>query len=664
MRRYLKSMAILALIAALLMGCNTIPDTPDVPEDVKEPDLSTITKLEYELHPLSISPHNFGYIAKLPFEDRFYPLNNGSWAMKSASYTVSSVDGILSGKDIQKKLAIQYVDIIDASGAMPCLNPTTSTGENNPLYGACTLAMAFDTGDLLTCLDINGKYVNHKKDDVLNDIRENWVLGELIRDNRFSRIALYQSEMTAYYYPDMFSQQGEIIPKYALFDRFTRLTEFKYCELYASGDIFLGLYVDDSNILYSDVISETGEILRSEAADLRKEYPEEKNDYEYDGLTVKRDKETKLYYYVNAKGEAVCDPAFTECTSIKNGTAVVRIANTLYLLKVKQEKTVDTDDASLLANGYQPAITPYKGDLSKCTSITYKLFRLTADPNYEKAYYDLARKKPTSVYFNDCFYPLANGCWAYVNNFLGVSPIGDEYKQPVNMEMQIIYPDGSMPHTYRLTASGNPNPLYRQFTMAMALDTGELLSCSGIDERCIDLKPSDSLGDTEERWVVGDLIRDNRFSRIANWNRSMEPAYQKQLITGQKVAPTYALFDRFERLTEFKYRELYASKGVFIGLYYDEDGNIHSDVLSETGEVLRSWPTDIRPTYPEEKNNYGFDGLTVAIDRFETGLLYYKNAYGKAVCEPAFTYCTNIKNGTAIVMIKDELYMLVVTSAE
>ena len=32
MKRYLKSITLLALIAALLMGCNTIPDTPDVPQ--------------------------------------------------------------------------------------------------------------------------------------------------------------------------------------------------------------------------------------------------------------------------------------------------------------------------------------------------------------------------------------------------------------------------------------------------------------------------------------------------------------------------------------------------------------------------------------------------------------------------------------------------------
>ncbi len=32
MRRYLKSITLLALIAALLMGCNTMPDTPDVPD--------------------------------------------------------------------------------------------------------------------------------------------------------------------------------------------------------------------------------------------------------------------------------------------------------------------------------------------------------------------------------------------------------------------------------------------------------------------------------------------------------------------------------------------------------------------------------------------------------------------------------------------------------
>ena len=82
------------------------------------------------------------------------------------------------------------------------------------------------------------------------------------------------------------------------------------------------------------MISETGEILRSEMADLRAEYPEGKNDYEYDGLTVKRDSDSKLYFYANAKGDAVCKPAFTNCTNIKNGTAIVKIQDELYLLVV------------------------------------------------------------------------------------------------------------------------------------------------------------------------------------------------------------------------------------------------------------------------------------------------------------------------------------------
>ncbi len=333
MRRYLKSMALLALIAALLMGCNTIPDTPDVPEDVKEPDLSTITKLEYELHPLNISPPTAGYVASLPFKDRFYPLDHGSWAMKETGYTESTANGIMSGKNTPTQLAIRAVNVIDASGIIPNITPSSPAAQGRILYHACTLAMAFDTGDLLTCIDYSLKFKNYKRPEALKNIREYWMSGELIRDNRFSRIANSDGGAEWLYQQGPFTPDI-IIPHYALYDRFTRLTDYKYCELYASGDIFLGLYVDKNKNLHCDVISETGEILRSEAADLREEYPEEKNDYGYDGLTVKRDSDSKLYFYANAKGDAVCEPAFTNCTNIKNGTAIVMIKDELYMLVV------------------------------------------------------------------------------------------------------------------------------------------------------------------------------------------------------------------------------------------------------------------------------------------------------------------------------------------
>ncbi len=367
MKRYLKSITLLALIAALLMGCNTIPDTPvvpdvdDVPEDVGTDtsadtgtdttentetdiaipaedrfsvayecpvipyvtDLSGITKLNYDLHKA-----DFDLLSDMSFQDRLYPLNNGCWAYGYRFFSVKTTNSKKLMTPIMQAVAILYPD-----GAIPHWYPRWA---ENTIYSArpisltFTLALAFDNGDLLSCHDCSCEFRNH----VTSNFRGTNSFGEMIRDNRFSRIAAYQSKMFAYYCPNEFSRQETIIPAYALFDRFTRLTDYKYCELYASGDVFVGLYYDKNFIVHTDIIDETGEILHSEATSLRAKYPEEKNDYGYDGLTVKRDEETGLYYYVNAKGEAVCEPTFTECTNIKNGTAVVKIGSVLYMLVV------------------------------------------------------------------------------------------------------------------------------------------------------------------------------------------------------------------------------------------------------------------------------------------------------------------------------------------
>ena len=364
MKRYLKSMALLALIAALLMGCNTIPDTPEVPDipedagtdtsadtgtdttentdtDIDIPaedrfsvayecpvipyvtDLSGITKLNYDLHKA-----DFDLLSDMSFQDRLYPLNNGCWAYGYRFFSVKTTNS----KQLTTPI-VQAVTILYPDGAIPHWYPRwaeDTTFSARPISLTFTLALAFDNGDLLSCHNLSCEFRNH----VTSNFRGTLSFGEMIRDNRFSRIAAYQSKMSAYYSPNEFSRKETIIPAYALFDRFTRLTDYKYCELYASGDVFVGLYYDKNFIVHTDIIDETGEILRSEATSLRAKYPEEKNDYGYDGLTVMQDSKTGLYYYANAKGEAVCEPTFTECTNIKNGTAVVKIGSVLYMLVV------------------------------------------------------------------------------------------------------------------------------------------------------------------------------------------------------------------------------------------------------------------------------------------------------------------------------------------
>ena len=365
MKRYLKSITLLALIAALLMGCNTIPDTPDVPDvpqtvDTTLPettpsdkigkyvfyepsviptvtDLSRLKELNYNLYMFTDqSPSSeYGIFCsgnRVPFNERFYPLDNGCWAYVRQRYWVHTVDSRKTNNSDKVTAIPHVVHIVYPDGSLPHVDRTTSTKENNPLYRVFTVAMAYDTGDLLIA-HLYAKFKNQTNISKTLDHEIGWSTGELIKDNRFSRIVQKFGEMEWLYQLGPFGP-GDITPMYALFDRFTRLTDYKYCELYASGDVFLGLYFDENNVLYSEVISETGEILCSEAADLREEYPEEKNDYGYDGLTVKRDEETGLYYYVNAYGKAVCKPTFTECTNIKNGTAVVQIGETLFMLVV------------------------------------------------------------------------------------------------------------------------------------------------------------------------------------------------------------------------------------------------------------------------------------------------------------------------------------------
>ncbi|MBQ7939726.1 MAG: hypothetical protein IJ281_05075 [Clostridia bacterium] len=362
MRRYLKSITLLALIAALFVGCETATDTPDVPnvEDTTPPettpsdrigkyafyepsvipyvtDLSELKELNYNLYKFTDqSPSSdYGIFClgdRVPFNERFYPLDNGCWAYVTQRYWVHTVDSRKNNNRDKKTTIPHVVHIVYPDGSLPHVDKTTSTGERNPLYKEFTVAMAYDTGDLLTAR-LYGKFKNQTNISKTLDYEIGWSTGELIKDNRFSRIVEYYGEMEWLYQIGPFLPYN-ITPRYALFDRFTRLTDYKYCELYASGDVFLGLYFDEDNILYSEVISETGEIVHSEAADLREEYPEEKNDYGYDGLTVERDSKTGLYYYVNAKGEAVCEPTFTECTNIKNGTAVVQIGSVLYMLVV------------------------------------------------------------------------------------------------------------------------------------------------------------------------------------------------------------------------------------------------------------------------------------------------------------------------------------------
>jgi len=130
-------------------------------------------------------------------------------------------------------------------------------------------------------------------------------------------------------------------PHYALFRYDEQLTEFRYSELYASGEVFVGIYAF-LNRMQMDILDENGTVIatkeantRAEEDALRAKYPERKPVIPYDGLTPLRDAQTGLYYYANAKGDPVCAPAFTECTNVCDGTALVKIGYDVYMLVIE-----------------------------------------------------------------------------------------------------------------------------------------------------------------------------------------------------------------------------------------------------------------------------------------------------------------------------------------
>ena len=174
MKRYLKSITLLALIAALLMGCNTIPDTPvvpdvdDVPEDVGTDtsadtgtdttentetdiaipaedrfsvayecpvipyvtDLSGITKLNYDLHKA-----DFDLLSDMSFQDRLYPLNNGCWAYGYRFFSVKTTNSKKLMTPIMQAVAILYPD-----GAIPHSYPRWA---ENTIFSARPIRLKF-----------------------------------------------------------------------------------------------------------------------------------------------------------------------------------------------------------------------------------------------------------------------------------------------------------------------------------------------------------------------------------------------------------------------------------------------------------------------------------------------------------------------------------------
>ena len=294
-------------------------------------------------------------------------------------------------------------------------------------------------------------------------------------------------------------------------------------------------------------------------------------------------------------------------------------------------------------------ITPITANLSEITELRYSLYEVTPALHATTEY--ACSRVPST--FTEQYYPLTDGCWAHIYSSFYALNAERKYALPVAHVLQIIHPDGSVPGT------GKRGIALYQTTVALAFDTGDLLICEDLHRKYLNGETNEYLS-SEKMWVTGELLRGNRFSRISRYTRIMSNRYTTGPFVPDSYPMSFALFDRTTRLTDYKYCELYASGEVFVGLYFDENDELYTDILDETGTILHTEAGNLRGEYPEEANNYGSDGLTVMQDAI-SGLYYYANAAGKAVCEPTFTECTTIKNGTAVVLIGETRYMLVVT---
>ena len=118
----------------------------------------------------------------------------------------------------------------------------------------------------------------------------------------------------------------------------------------------------------------------------------------------------------------------------------------------------------------------------------------------------------------------------------------------------------------------------------------------------------------------------------------------------------YALYKYTDRLTDWKYQELFRTEDAFVGVYVDGQ-NFKTDILDDDGNVIRTEDGDTSLRYPVIPNEISYDDFLVVQDT-ETGKYYYAKPDGTPLCKPIFDECTRIAGGSAVVWIDSDIYLL------
>jgi len=307
------------------------------PPQPLQADLSAVNSITYSLckleNPTRFLPYDYDMSPNMPAplsdETHHFPAGDGNWYYSCYGQSVRL--------DFSTNVRIPKVmTLVRPDGSMPTLQQYRVWQKD-----ILTMVLFWDTGDVITSL-YKGQnvYKNGELWMEIEDKEKKWATGAPLRDGQYFRISNSAEDMTPYYQVGQWDMPVPA-PHYALFRYDEQLTEFRYSELYASGEVFVGIY-EFLNRMQMDILDETGAVIateeanmRADEASLRAKYPETKPVIPYDGLTPLRDAQTGLYYYANAKGDPVCAPAFTECTNVCDGTALVKIGYDVYMLVIE-----------------------------------------------------------------------------------------------------------------------------------------------------------------------------------------------------------------------------------------------------------------------------------------------------------------------------------------
>ena len=451
----------------------------------------------------------------------------------------------------------------------------------------------------------------------------------MIYDNQYYKGADYTC---GYYhgYGEVCWYDHEIV--YALFRNTEKLTEYKYLDIFRSKEGFVA--VANDNGIYTDILDDSGNLIRTEKGDTSDSYERLTSAAEPDPYEIQLDEEAELYYYIDETGSPICEPMFTVCTEIYQGYAVVVFEKGLYILEVK---------------------TPATGTASEVTEPLLKLKGCTLREC--AAAYD-----PDADTFRKTYTALPSGDWLRQKS---EDPVTDAYGNivPLYNHFQIIGTNGQDKYpletesSYHLMVLGfdDNRILRRDCTIS---ENGELEFPVYLDDVPLDDAAA------EEMPYTADMLCLNQYYRGSKRIEGCDCLYtDEKCDTPHQLK--YALYRYTERLTDWKYLDLYYIGSSFVGVTLDENGEYISERLDMDGNVRFTEKGDSQGlhTYSKPKNEIVYDSYNLYTD-FNTSNYYYSTSDGIKLTDPLFEEATQVNEGRAIVQYAGKTYHLTLDAWE